>query len=222
MLKNPSLEWGWAASLLTECELVEKWTNIICFISGLAFPLPSSAVFYWQNKNQIKEKRVIHAALTWSQALRGITALFFLHQKISFLTFLWQTLCGTSPTAHPQPSRGWPWCTGRTLSTKENLPWRNLLKADSPAGPTAAPVQALARLGVLLDGSSASEDFFGSLSSFRVAWLRNQWEEALHLQARPWPWRSLNEPPPTFCLIPFGSGRKWEQPVWCPTLYNVV
>lgn len=32
---------------------------------------------------------------------------------------------------------------------KENLPWRNLLGADSPAGPTAAPVQALSGVGVV-------------------------------------------------------------------------
>lgn len=52
---------------------------------------------------------------------------------------------------------------------KENLPWRNLLRADSSAGPTAASIQALARLGVLLDSSSVSGDFSGPLSSFSVA-----------------------------------------------------
>lgn len=52
---------------------------------------------------------------------------------------------------------------------KENPPWRKLLGADSPAGPTAAPVQAPARLGVLLDGSRVSGDFLGPFSSFRVA-----------------------------------------------------
>ena len=36
---------------------------------------------------------------------------------------------------------------------------------------------------------------------------------SLHL---PWPRTSLHKPPQTFWLILFGTGRKWEQPVWCP------
>lgn len=32
----------------------------------------------------------------------------------------------------------------------------------------------------------------------------------------PWPRTSSHKPPQTFWLILFGSGRKWEQPVWRP------